>query len=197
MRKDKSQEGAIAIEASIALTLFMFVILTFYSFFMVFEVQSKVSNALMQAAQSLSLDPYATEKTGDSLSSSVKNAVTSLASSTAVNNDKYTSNTKWYNSSSTAASNSALSAAIEDRFYAYLTADGTRGAGNELLTLLKVYDGADGMDFGQSYVDSDGNIVLKVRYYVTYIFDCPTINLPAVEFGQTAKSYMWKEEKIN
>lgn len=196
MKKVKEQDGAIAIEASIALTLFLFVILTFYSFFMVFEVQSKVSNALMNAAQSLSLDPYATEKTDDSWNSNVKNAITNLASSTNVNEAQYTSSQRWYSSATTAGGNADFSSAIEDRFYAYLTADGTRDAGNKLLNLLKVYEGADGMDFSQSYVDGEGNLVLKVRYYVTYIFDCPTINLPAVEFGQSAKSYLWKEEKI-
>ena len=55
-------EGAIALEACIALTIFMIVMFSLYSMICMFTAQSMISHALQQAGQSLALEKYKNEK---------------------------------------------------------------------------------------------------------------------------------------
>ena len=61
----KQDEGVLTVEACLCLTLFMFLILFLYSFFSIFEAQSKIQHSLLQAAQSMSLDAVATSNLND------------------------------------------------------------------------------------------------------------------------------------
>ena len=52
------QDGAIAIEACISLTLFLIVMIALYSVIQVFTVQSMISHAMQEACQSMALENY-------------------------------------------------------------------------------------------------------------------------------------------
>lgn len=56
------QDGAIAIEACISLTLFLIVMIALYSVIQVFTVQSMISHAMQEACQSMALENYNMEK---------------------------------------------------------------------------------------------------------------------------------------
>ena len=52
------QDGAIAIEACISLTLFLIVMIALYSVIQAFTVQSMISHAMQEACQSMALENY-------------------------------------------------------------------------------------------------------------------------------------------
>lgn len=52
------QDGAVAIEACISLTLFLIVMIALYSVIQVFTVQSMISHAMQEACQSMALENY-------------------------------------------------------------------------------------------------------------------------------------------
>lgn len=200
MKRQNSQSGAIAIEASIVLTLFIFFVITMYSFFMVFEVQGKISSTIIQSAQSLSLDSYSTDRThaefGDKDSPLLK-LLTSFGIEKSVKSDGYiTTSDGWYKTECTATTNAELAEVIKARFIAYLTNEGTETAADELLKKLKVENGISGLDFSESSIDSEGNINIVVKYKVNYVFDCPTIDLKPFEFSHKTTSHLWRDAEV-
>ena len=56
--KRRMEQGVIALDASVSLTLFIFFILLIYSLFLVFQAQHRIAFALIESSQSLSLDSY-------------------------------------------------------------------------------------------------------------------------------------------
>ncbi len=196
MRRN-NQSGSIALEASIVLTLFIFFVLALYSFFKVFEVQGKITSTLLQCAQSLSLDPYNIDRTGasfDDKEDSVLDLLVDFGIDKCSAGEEYvTTSDAWYKDATDAKTNEALATAIEDRFFAYLTFDGTE---EDLLNKYKVENGVDGLDFSESNIDSEGNLNITVKYKVNYIFDCPTIDLPPFEFKHTTSVHLWRDTEV-
>jgi hypothetical protein len=202
MKKQSNSSGTIAIEASIALTLFIFFVLALYSFFAVFEVQGKVSNAVFQSSQSLSVDPFAIDKTyvdfdEEKSLNAIAFLIDKLGMQKSVVHDKFvTKNNKWFQNSGKASNNKELARVVKNRFIAYLTADGTESAAEALLKKYRVHNGLKGMNFNDSQIDSDGNITVCVKYQVDYVFDCPTIGIPPMTFKQSSLSHMWREKSV-
>lgn len=58
MRVWKKEKGLLSLEACIFVTVFLFVMLFAYSFFIVFEARNEFGHALLATTQSLSLDTY-------------------------------------------------------------------------------------------------------------------------------------------
>lgn len=199
--KRKNESGSIALEASIVLTLFIFFIVAIYSFFAVFEARGKISSNLLQTAQSLSLDPYATDKIyvdfDDKDNDSLLTFLTSFGLKSTVSDDRFvTTDEEWY-AAGNAKDNKELEKAIKNRFVAYLTSDGSEDEAEALLRKYKITDGIDGLDFEESTVDSDGLLTITLKYKLKYLFDVPTINLPPLEFKQSVAVQLWKKKSAN
>lgn len=199
--KRKSQNGAIAIEASIALTLFIFFMLALYSFITVFEAQGKVSSALFRCMQSLSLDSLMIEKNyvnfTDPDNDSILKLLTSYGLKNSIQNKMYVSDNKDAFAESNAKDNPELASLVKDRFTAYLTSEGTVDAADNLLNMLNVDGGLDGLDFSESKIDSNGILTINVKYKVNYIFDVPTVNIEPMEFNQGSAIKLWKEKSTS
>lgn len=62
VKKRKSEDGTISLEACIVVPIFIFLILFIYGFIVMFMGQQMISHSMLQSAESLSLDSYGTEK---------------------------------------------------------------------------------------------------------------------------------------
>ena len=59
MKKWKNKElGLLSLEASISLTIFIFLMLFMYSFFVVFEARNEMAHLVLSTANSMALDTY-------------------------------------------------------------------------------------------------------------------------------------------
>lgn len=198
-----NNRGAVSIEACIVLTLFIFFVLALYSFFAVFEVQGKVSSAIMQSAQSLSVDAYNIDRIYVDFDEEEHDEISFFATlvsdfglqNSVINEFYATKNNNWYKTHSKAKDNAELQRVIKERFIAYLTDEGTEAAAKELLKKLRVEGDIGGLDFGESEIDEDNNLIIRLKYKVNYVFDCPTINLQPIEFNQSTSSRLWREKE--
>lgn len=183
-KKPKAKEGALTLEACLSLTLFMFLILFLYSFFAIFEVQTKIHHTLLQAAQSMSLDSVATERLKGDVSDLFDIAAV-IGFNSANVGPEFVSPDNWYDNEN------GIADAVEERFVAYLSA-GDSGKADEMLKSLRVQGGLSGLDFSQCKVDKNGNIDLSVTYTVEYLFDFKGFNMDPLELTSTASSRKWE-----
>lgn len=169
----KSKKGSLTIEASIALTAFMFIVLTILSFAMVYRAQSIVSHATLQTCQSLAIESYYRETisksgTADTVSKLIKFAgFIGLEVDNSID-DGYASlgdsGTDFYK--------------IARNTFAYSISDDTSTA-NQILKDAGITNGLDGIDFSYSAV-KDNDIIINVQYEVKLPFSFfgeRTINL--------------------
>lgn len=207
MKKLKKENGVIALEASLVLTLFIFMIMFLYSFFVIYAAQGTINHALVQTAQSMSIDPFATEKLAvDEVPSSTYQILTSIGLDLSINNDKYISTSHWYNDlteddwykgkteeAKLVSQKNDFESIIENRFIGYLTSEGNRESAEELLKSLNVIGGLNGLDFTESYIDYDnGDLYVKVKYKSKFIFNFSTFGVNDIEFHESAVSHIWK-----
>ncbi len=192
MRKNiKDTSASITIEASIALTLFMFLVLLIYSFFVIFEAQGKVASTLLRTSESMSLDSYATDKLDldNNLKEDVSEWIIQIGFQSACANPEFVSGKRWYENTEDA--NESLQKVVKERFCAYLTEEGTESSANELLEQLRVVGGYEGIDFSESKVDENGDICLVVKYELSYIFDFPLFNMENPKLKYTTRAHLW------
>lgn len=58
MKRRKSEKALLSLEASIVVSIFIFLMLFIYSFFIVFEARNELAHALLSCCNSLALDKY-------------------------------------------------------------------------------------------------------------------------------------------
>lgn len=192
MKKD-NERGLLSLEACIAVTIFIFLMLFMYSYFVVFEARNAVAHAMLATANSLSLDAYASNTLRND---EVMNAVFDSVYGQAANilND-FNDNRKWYDDSVVENGNGGtelsadFSDVIQKRFYAYL-GGGDSGRAAAILDRYHIKDGKDGLDFSGSYVDSDDRLHLSVRYTIQYEFQ--VFHLNDLDMEQSVCSRLWK-----
>lgn len=200
-RAKRNTEGSITLEACISLILFVFLILLLYSFFIVFQAESKIADCLIRCGESLSLDVYASEKltTDWKETSSVSDFFTYIALQATEESTMFYSDTSWYKGEkdeigNDTATSSEMEEVLEERFIAYLVGDGenAKSRADDLLTNLRVVDGLEGIDFSESYVDSEGDLYIVVQYKLDYIFDFPGFGFEPIDMKQTSVSRLWQ-----
>lgn len=188
----KNENGVISLEASIAVTMFIFLMLFLYSFFPVFEARNEMGHLVLSTANSMSLDIYSTENLGNS--GNLSQIVYGLYRLIAEDNTDFVSMAEWHNDSSvtTESGETEISAtledAIRDRFVAYLT-DGESENAEALLKRYHVVGGLNGLDFSGSYI-ADDNLYVKVKYKLKYEYS--VFGLGTIEVEQSACSKLWK-----
>lgn len=210
----RSENGLLSLEASIALTFFIFLMLFMYSFFVFFKARNEVAHVLLASANSLSLDTYETGKLQDS--GNISGLVYDIYNMNAPDDNGFTSSDRWneigkkdvdesawdgtiYASEDvipkdadeygkTATASSLLAETIQERFIAYL-GGGDRAEAQRLTEKLHIVNDLDGLDFSHSYVSS-GKLHLIVRYTVEFEFNL--FGLGQVEMEQSCCSKLWK-----
>ena len=194
----KKEEGLLSLEASICLTIFMFLMLFLYSFFVVFEARNTMGHNVLSTANSLALDAYATDKfsNADSITAILYDVYGDATNGLS----DFADHSKWYENSTVTDDdgNETISAelqtAIKRRFLAYLTAGETgknsEETANKILKRYHIQNGVSGLDFSGSYVDSEDRLHVVLRYTMEYEYN--PFGLGTVELEQSACSKIWK-----
>ena len=177
--KIKGTSGLLSLEGSIALTIFIFLMLFLYSFLVFFEARNEIAHVLLTTTDSLALDSFAGEMADDN---SLQGLVFKLYSNARPSNGTYTEGSKWYDSG-----NDTVQDTIRTRFLAYISGSDENEA-NKILNSLHVVGGMNGLDFSGSYVEN-GELHVKVRYTIEYEFNM--FGFDSVELEQSACSKMW------
>lgn len=158
----ESKKGSLTIEASIALTAFMFIVVTILSFATVYRAQSIVSHATLQTSQSLAVESYYRETISKADSADLASKLIKFAGflgfNTAGLDDGYASlgdsGTDFYG--------------IVRETFAYAIA-GDVDTADRILEDAGIPGGLDGIDFSYSSV-SGGDIIINVQYEVKLPF---------------------------
>jgi len=185
----KRERGLLSLEACIAVTIFIFLMLFMYSFFVVFEARNALGHAVLATANSLSLDVYDTAlfKGGDASTQVVREIFRQIYGSAGRENSEFVSREDWY----TVGADGSISGSFEDtvrtRFLAYL-GGGDSSRADKILENYHIQNGAEGLDFSASRVDGE-NLYLSVRYSIEYEFQ--VFNLDVLKMEQQACSKLW------
>lgn len=186
MKKRKSaQEGVLTLEVCLCLTLLMFLILFLYSFFAIFEAQTKVQHTLIQTAQSMSLDGIASYQIDDA--KSIFDIANVIGFNVENKNPQFASDNSW------SKDKNQVAEIAKQRFVAYLSS-GDEKAADDFLKGCRVTDGLEGLDFSKCNMDSDGNINLSVSYTVEYMFDFKGFNMKPLHITSKTTSKLWSKK---
>lgn len=181
--KLREEKGVISLEACIMVPVFIFIILFVYGIMIMFMGQQLMVHALFQSAQSLSLDSYALELVSSAEHSNGEQLIQDLytgAWSAGADRPYFTSSQKWY------AGEASMESVIKKRFFGYLA--GREDKADDILDLIGVKDGKDGISFAGSSV-SDGVLTIKLKYTQEYIYNF--YGLASFEREITVKADMW------
>ena len=189
----KSERGLLSLEACIAVTIFIFLMLFMYSFFVVFEARNAIGHAVLATANSLALDSYENSRLGeaDTVAKLIFQGLYGISHDA---DSDFSNANAWYNDSTisnedgTTSLSDDFSDAIKTRFYAYLCA-GEDESPESVLKRYHIKGGESGMDFSNSYADSK-NLYLSVQYTIEYEFQ--VFNLEGLRMEQKACSKLWK-----
>lgn len=178
-----SKRGSLTIEASIALTSFMFVVVTILSFATVYRAQSIVSHATLQTSQALAVESYYRETISgadsvDALSKLIKFADL-LGFNAAGLDDGFASlgdeGTDFY--------------AIVKETFAYAIASNSTEA-DRILEDVGIPEGLEGLDFSYSSV-TGGDIIVNVQYEVKLPFSF--FGEQTISLSKSAKTKAFKK----
>ncbi len=190
-KKYFNEKGLLSLEASIALTIFLFLMLFLYSFFVVFEARNEIAHVTLSTADSIALDAFGNTQLGgaDTVSKVFYNVYGQLTNGS----NGYTNHTEWYkNAMETEGEVTKPSGqfidAIETRFIAYLT-NGDDNKADEILEKYHIKGGVDGLDFSGSSISGD-DVIVCVRYTIEYEFN--TFGMEELEMEQSCCSKLWK-----
>lgn len=188
--KAKNDEGAIALEACISLTIFMIVMFSLYSIICMFTAQSMISHALQQAGQSLALENYKNAKWEVNTLQSIPIAI--LGKITGNISDRSNENLDVSGgafSDSMPLQSYNVSSMAKSRFKSFL--GGNQQQADALLKSLGVVDGADGINFGKTKISGD-DLVLNVTYKIRLAFYIEMFHFGEFESTQTVCCRLWK-----
>lgn len=187
MEKRSSDCGLLSLEASIAVTIFIFLMLFMYSFFVVFEARNAIGHAVLATTNSLSLDAYGNTKLGDA--DTVAKIFYGVYGSAGSNSSEFVDRHLWHKDA--VSDDGALSGdfenAIRTRFLAYL-GGGSSARAEEVLERYHIQNGVEGLDFSNSRTDGT-NLYLSVQYTIEYEFQ--VFNLDVLHMEQKACSKLW------
>ncbi len=153
-------KGALLIETSIVLPLFILVTVFVYGIFNIANAQNQLSHVLIQTTESLSMDKYLNDKvhsvTGisesDSLWGGLDDAILEIVRSG--NDPYYSSKIEWYQSPDSTGEETA-----RKRLIGYLC-KGDEEAADAKLKALGVVDGLDGVDITVTVESADVTVTL-------------------------------------
>ena len=189
-RFKKNEHGVVSLEACIVLPIFIFVLMFFYGLMVFFSGHQLLSHSLIQSAESLSLDPYATERLNISWDEKEggKDLVQAMYADAFTSQDPYfSSNEKWY-----AENSDLLIPTVRKRFLGYLVGSGTSSevekAADEKLKTIGVQNGLSGLDFSETKVE-DGVLTITIKYRQEFVFNFQ--GLAAFDRQQTITITLW------
>lgn len=163
-RKRKDNDGGVvSLEAAILVPLFIFLMLFFYGIIIMFMGQHMISHAMIQSSQSLSFDPYATERLKKEEIDGLVDSLTSIYLEYGTD-EHFSSTDKWYSDNQ-----DMLEEVAKKRFIGFLSGGG-RDRADRLLNIFGIKGGIDTIDFSGCSV-ADGVLTFTIKYDQDFIFD--------------------------
>lgn len=191
--EDKKESGLLSLEACIAVTIFIFLMLFMYSFFVVFEARNAIGHAVLAATDSLALDAYDNSINRDRRTDSMqilKSIFSGVYGSSGESGNDFIDERLWYEAEESGGAKGYFQDVIQRRFLAYLTA-GESDRADEILQSYHIQNGVAGLDFSESKVEDD-KLYLSVKYTIEYEFQ--VFNLDVLKMEQKACSKLWKAQ---
>ena len=191
----EKQEGYLSLEACIVVPLFLFFVLTMYGLITVFMAQNIIGHVLVESAQSLALDAYATNKLSqpNGLIDLGINLVMELTDLDA-DDPSFSNSERWYDRKHGATQEDWVEA-VEARFLGYLagradseTLEDTKSRADDILQALRVTGGVSGLDFSESDLRGS-DLYVKVTYNIEFFFN--PFGLAEFSTTQQASARMW------
>lgn len=174
----RKTDGSVTLEASIALTFFIFLMLFLFSFLVVFEARNQIAHTMLSTANSLAFDPYLSNTVDDD---SAQELIYKIYGK--IKGDSgYVDNTKWYDDEK------KVESVVKQRFLHYLSG-GDEAEANRILKQLNIKGGFDGLDFSKCKVDGD-DLILEIQYTLEYEFKM--FGNGNLEFSHSCCSKLWK-----
>lgn len=170
------ERASVTLEAAIILPIFCFLFMALNGVFFVFSAQNQVMHALVQTANSLSLDPYWNEKTGVE-NPNVSNMLQNFERS--ITQDKSFSSTESWHKNETVSSG-----VLEDRFYSYFTGDGNKISAYTKLKKLGVVGNME-----LSGTVNNGDLTLVAKYKMKFWFNL--FKTEPLDLSQKVKVHLW------
>lgn len=170
------ERASVTLEAAIILPIFCFLFMALNGVFFVFSAQNQVMHALVQTANSLSLDSYWNEKTGVE-NPNVSNMLQNFERS--ITQDKSFSSTESWHKNETVSSG-----VLEDRFYSYFTGDGNKLSAYTKLKKLGVVGNME-----LSGTVNNGDLTLVAKYKMKFWFNL--FKTEPLDLSQKVKVHLW------
>ncbi len=175
----KNEKGVISLEACISVPFFVLILLFFYGLMVIFSGEQIIKHTLIQSAESLSLDPFATEKfeikslsdiiEGDE-DPEIKEIILALYGTVtgSGNNKYYSSGKKWYSDEK----ETLLTETVRNRFLGYIAGSATNveEKADEILKEIGVQGGINGLDFSETTV-VEGTLTIVITYKQEFVFN--------------------------
>ena len=161
------ERASVTLEAAIILPIFCFLFMALNGVFFVFSAQNQVMHALVQTANSLSLDPYWNEKTGVE-NPNVSNMLQNFERS--ITQDKSFSSTESWHKNETVSSG-----VLENRFYSYFTGGENKISGYDKLKKLGVVGN----------MELSGTVKYKMKFWFNLFKTEP------LDLSQKVKVHLW------
>lgn len=204
MKRNK-ESGIMSLEASISLTMFLFLMFFLYSLFVVFEARNVMAHTLLATTNSLSIDAYETDKIHDAGENVVSMAEKVIGSVSADGNtENFVSKEEWYKRDNYSGTIHAVTPkdpsvgasrvsqemydVVKARFIAYLGASDEASA-EAILERYHIKGGLDGIDFTGTYISGD-DLYVTITYSIEY--EINAFNLGTNTFTHTACSKLWR-----
>lgn len=188
-RFQQKNRGSISLEACIVLPIFIFVLMFFYGFIVFFSGHQLLSHTLIQSAQSLALDPFATERLEISWEEMEdgSNLIEAMYAEALGGDEYFSSNKKWYSEES-----DLMLATVKNRFLGYLVGTGTsnevESKADDMLKYMGVQGGISGLDFSGTKIE-DGVLTLEIKYKQEFVFNFQ--GLAAFDRQQSISITLW------
>ena len=191
LKKRKSEDGTISLEACIVVPIFIFLILFIYGFIVMFMGQQMISHSMLQSAESLSLDSYGTEKIRDEddnpatelVITFMENLFTGSFSADSIDST-FASTKRWYDKDADDYKHGNRNELYEIDKNEVITKAEEKA--KEIYKLIGVEN--EELDFSESTVE-DGVLTMVIKYRQKFVFDFQ--GLVGIDRRLTIKVNMW------
>jgi hypothetical protein len=169
----KNESAVISLEACIVLPIFIFVMMFMYGFMVMFTGQNTVAHALVQTAESLSLDSYAAERLDENVVNDAVSAVETAEEmingwiTKAENSENnasavFASTERWYEKDEV-----TINGVVKERFKAFL-AGGSKDKYNNILKHVGI---VGEIEFISKIDEESGVLEIKIKFNQKFLYD--------------------------
>lgn len=193
------QEGVMALEACISLTLFMIVMLALYSILQIFTVQSMIAHAVQESCQSIAIENYNNSSVLTGTMQQIPNWILSMVTGRGKNDFSTSADFSLENFFTGSLGEDSILKKLDKRinvqsnakrrFSAYLAGNETKA--DKLLKSYGVVNGLEGVSFNGTD-ESDKDMTIQITYKIRLLFYIEMFHFGEFESTQKVCCRLWK-----